>query len=148
MARELSQAGLDLIKRFEGLRLTAYRCPAGVWTIGVGWTKAVDNQVIHPGMTITREKAEELLREGVKEYCAAVEKACPTATDNQFAAMVSLCYNIGPAAFARSSVARYHTRGSFQRAADAFLLWTKAGGKVLPGLVRRREAERALYLQT
>lgn len=145
--RKLSQAGLDLIKRFEGLRLTAYRCPAGVLTIGYGWTHPIDGKPISAGTKITLEKAEELLEKGVAPYCAAVEKSCPSATDNQFAAMTSLCYNIGPAAFAKSSVARYHAGGEFKRAADAFMMWTKGGGKTLPGLVRRREAERALYLQ-
>ena len=148
MARELSQAGFDLIKQFEGCRLKAYRCPAGIWTIGYGWTKAVGHRVIHPGMTITQDQAEALLAEGVKPYCAAVEQACPTATDDQFAAMVSLAYNIGVGAFAKSSVARHHAAGNYPRAADSFLLWTKGGGKTLPGLVRRRRAERALYLQT
>lgn len=147
MARELSQAGLDLIKQFEGLRLTAYRDAVGVLTIGYGWTQPVDGKPIQAGMTITREQAEALLKEGVKPYCAVVNNVCPTATDDQFAAMVSLAYNIGSGAFAKSSVARHHAAGNPKQAANAFLLWNKAGGKVLPGLVRRREAERALYVR-
>lgn len=144
--RDLSQAGLDIIKQFEGCRLTAYRCPAGVWTIGYGWTKPVNGKPVGAGMKITKEKAEVLLTEGVLPYCGVVNKHCPDANDNQFAAMVSLCYNIGPSNFAKSSVARYHAAGQHTLAADAFLRWNKAGGQVLPGLTRRRQAERALYL--
>lgn len=146
MTRSINSAGLDLIKRFEGVRRRAYLCPAGKWTIGYGWTKPVDGKPVGPGMVITHAKAEELLAEGVKQYCSAVEKSCPTATDNQFGAMVSLCYNIGTDAFTKSSVARYHVAGDRHLAADAFLKWTKGGGRVLPGLVARRKAERALYL--
>lgn len=147
MTRIISDEGIALIKKFEGLRLIAYRDVAGVLTIGYGWTRPVDGRPIRSGMVITRSKAEQLLKEGVKSYAAAVEKACPEATDNQFAAMTSLCYNIGPGNFARSSVAQHHAVGQYKTAADAFLIWNRAGGQVLPGLTRRRISERALYLQ-
>ena len=140
---KISKAGLDIIKQYEGCRLTSYKCPAGVWTVGFGWTEGVT-----PGMTITRAQAEELLTRGVVQYEKAVQDAIGDAktSQNQFDAMVSLCYNIGPANFRKSSVLREHKEGKFAAAADAFLMWNKAAGKVLSGLVKRREAERSLYL--
>lgn len=141
--RTVSQKGLALIKEFEGLRLKAYRCPAGVVTIGYGWTKGV-----RMGDVWTRQKAEEMLVEGVKPYAATVAKAIgktPT-SQGEFDALVSFCYNAGPGNFLKSSMLRRHLRGQKQLAADAFLKWTKGGGRTLPGLVRRRRAERALYL--
>lgn len=145
-ARAVIQSGIDLLKDSEGVRLTAYQDVVGVWTIGYGWTGPVDGVAIHKGMTITMDKAEALLRLGVERFARDVEAACVTATDTQFAAMVSLAYNIGINAFRRSSVLKHHRRGDHQRAADAFLLWIKAGGKVVKGLRTRRMRERRLYL--
>lgn len=145
MTRRINAAGLTLIKSFEGLRLSAYRCPAGVWTIGYGHT----GPDVRPGMRITEAEAEALLRGDLDRFESGVLAgidAAPT-TDNQFAAMVSLAFNIGLGAFNKSTVLRQHTAGNTQRAAAAFLLWVKGGGKTLPGLVRRRTAERALYLR-
>ena len=145
--RVVSQKGLALIKEFEGCKLKAYRCPAGVWTIGYGWTHGVK-----PGMVWTMQKAEEMLIEGVKPYAATVAKAIgktPT-TQGQFDALVSFCYNAGEGNFKKCSMLRYHLRGQKRLAADAFLNWTKARVRgqmtVLRGLVRRRVWERALYL--
>lgn len=142
-----SPRGLAIIKEFEGLRLRAYRCPAGVPTIGWGWTRGVKM-----GMVWTREKAEEMLVEGVKPYAKTVAEAigkAPT-TQGQFDALTSFCYNAGPANFLKSSMLKLHKAGKYQAAADAFLRWTKAKTKkgfvTLPGLVRRRKHERALYL--
>lgn len=137
-----SPEGLDLIKRFEGLRLTAYLCPAGVPTIGYGQT----GPGIKLGMTITEAKANELLADSLKKYEEAVTHYAGSAHQNQFDAMVSLCYNIGAGNFKTSSVARLHKAGQYTGAASAFLLWNKAGGRVLAGLVSRRKAERNLYL--
>lgn len=141
LARRIGPAGLALIKSFEGCRLTAYRCPAGVWTIGYGSTGAH----VREGMTISPERAEALLRGDLARFEAAVAKAVPAATQNQFDAMVSLAFNIGVAAFAKSTVARKAKAGDHAGAAAAFSLWNKAGGKVLPGLTRRRAAEAELY---
>lgn len=137
-----SPEGIALIKRFEGCRLEAYLCPANVWTIGYGHTGAD----VVKGLKITQETADILLRRDLFKFEAAVERAAGPAYQNQFDAMVSLCYNIGPTAFAKSSVARLHKNGQYASAAQAFLLWNKGGGKVLPGLVKRRNAERNLYL--
>jgi len=139
----MNKAGLDLIKSFEGLRLKAYRCPAGVPTIGYGAT----GPDIKIGMIWTEGQCHARLVADVARFEQAVAKALTvTANENQFAAMVSLAFNIGAGGFARSSVLRRHNARDFAGAADAFLLWNKGGGRVLPGLVRRRKAERDLYL--
>lgn len=144
MTRRINCAGLALIKAFEGLRLAAYRCPAGVWTIGYGHT----GPDVKPGQRITAAEAEALLRGDLDRFESGVERALNgvVTTENQFAAMVSLAYNIGLGGFGRSAVLRLHKAGKFTLAANALLLWVKAGGRSLPGLVRRRTAERALYL--
>lgn len=139
--RRISAEGLDLIKQFEGLRLKAYLCPAGVATIGYGST----GPHVRMGMTITEGEAEELLVRDVARFEKAVAAAAPKASDNEFAAMTSLAFNIGEAAFARSTLLRRHNAGDKAGAADEFKRWVRAGGKVLPGLVRRRAAEAALY---
>ena len=140
-ARRINTEGLELIKEFEGLRLQAYLCPAKVWTIGYGSTGAH----VKPGMVITEAQADKLLRDDLARFERAVAKTCPTATDNQFAAMVSLAFNVGEAAFARSTLAKLHNAKAYKGAADDFPKWNKAGGKVLAGLSRRRARERDLY---
>ena len=139
----ISQKGIDLIKEFEGFRSKAYRCPAGVWTIGFGHTAGVK-----PGMVITREQGEAMLRKDLKIYEAKVVNALGNAptTQGQWDALVSFCYNAGPGNLLKSSMLRLHKQGNYKAAAEAFMKWTKGGGRVLPGLVRRRKAERNLYL--
>ena len=142
-----NRAGIELIKSFEGLRLNAYLCPAGVWTIGYGHTSAAGEPAVKPSMKISAQDAADILVQDLVKYEAAVSKALTrNPNDNQFSAMVSLCYNIGPGAFASSTVVRRFNAGLLQEAADAFRMWNKGGGKVLPGLVRRRDEERALFL--
>jgi lysozyme len=138
----INSVGRALIEHFEGLRLEAYKCPASVWTIGYGHTSEVKR-----GQKITREEAEALLMADLHEYEETVCKAVGLAktTENQFSAMVSLAYNIGPGAFGSSSVLRLHKDGRNAEAANAFKLWNKGGGKVLTGLVTRRQAEEELY---
>lgn len=142
---KINQAGIDLIKRFEGIRLKAYRCPAGVFTIGYGHT----GPDVHEGMTITDDQAEDLLRSDVERFEQGISTSLggsPT-TDNQFAAMVSMAYNVGLGAFKSSSVLRYHREKNTSRAADSFRLWIMVKGKPSKGLQNRREAERDLYLK-
>ena len=142
--RTTNPAGVTLIKEFEGFVPKSYLCPAGVLTIGYGST----GTHVKRGMTVTREEGEALLRYDLLRFERGVEvltQGVPT-TDNQFAAMVSLAFNIGLAAFTKSTVLKQHRKGNRQRAAAAFLLWIKGGGRKLPGLVRRRNAERKLYL--
>lgn len=144
---KVNAAGLDLIKRWEGLRLTAYKDIVGVWTIGYGHTAEAGPPAPKAGMTITETEAVDILRRDLVQYERAVTKAISTVPSaNQFAAMVSLCYNIGPANFAKSSVVRLFNAGQPRDAADAFLLWNKAGGRMVKGLTARREDERKLFL--
>ena len=141
-----NRAGIDLIKSFEGLELAAYKCPAGVWTIGYGHTTAAGPPAVKSGMKITAEQATEILVRDLVSYEAAVMNALRrNPNENQFSAMVSLCYNIGPGAFASSTVVKKFNAGDAEGAAAAFRLWNKGGGKVLPGLVRRREEEIILF---
>ena len=142
-----NRAGIEIIKRFEGLRLDAYKCPAGVWTIGYGHTTAAGAPAVSPGMKITEQEASDILVRDLAKFEAAVSKVLTRpANENQFGAMVSLCYNIGSGAFAGSTVVRKFNAGDVQGAADAYRMWNKGGGQVLPGLIRRREAERTLFL--
>lgn len=139
---KVSGGGIGYIKKHEGLRLTAYRCAAGVLTIGYGHT----GPDVTPGETITEEEAELILRRDLARFEACVARTCPKATTHEFDAMVSLAYNIGEDAFEKSSVARLHNAGKKAEAAQAFALWNKAKGRVLPGLVKRRAEEAAQYL--
>lgn len=140
---KINQAGLNIIKEFEGCILRAYLCPAKVWTIGYGHT----GPDVKSGLVITQEQAEELLKRDLEVFEKDVAKAVGNAptTENQFSAFVSLSYNIGSGAFAKSSALREHKAGNYQLAAAKMLLWNKAGGRVLAGLIRRRKAEAALY---
>jgi lysozyme len=144
----INQAGLDLIKEFEGFRADTYRCSGGVLTIGYGTTGAAGVGIDpKPGMRITEAQAEQFLRLTLDKFGASIRPAMtrePSA--NEWAAMLSLAYNIGPGAFRSSSVLRLFNAGDTAGAADAFLRWNKAKGKILRGLTRRREAERALFL--
>jgi lysozyme len=142
MARKINAAGLALVKEFEGCELTAYRCAAGVLTIGYGST----GSHVREGMTITKEEAEALLRKDLRRFENGVEALMGPATDNQFSACVSLAFNIGLGAFAGSTVLKRHRLGNKIGAANAFLMWNKSRGNILKGLMRRREAERKLYM--
>ena len=145
---KISRTGIELIKKWEGVRLKAYRCSAGVLTIGYGHTSAAGAPQVTEGMTISQQDADDILGRDLVKYEAAVQNTLTrSANQNQFDACVSLCFNIGPAAFAKSSVARRFNEGDAMGAADAFRFWNKAGGKVITGLVRRRDDERALFLR-
>ena len=144
---EISDNGISLLKDFEGCSLTAYQDAAGVWTIGYGWTQPVDGIPIHEGMVITQEKAEELLREGVKQYEKPVnDNVLIDIEQHQFDALVCFTYNLGAANFISSTLLKKLNAGDFQVAADEFLRWNRAGGEVLFGLIRRRAYERDLFL--
>ena len=145
----INQAGLDLIKEFEGFRAESYRDPVGVWTIGYGTTAAADVGIApNAGMKISKADAEMYLARAIDKFAAQIDpKITRPINENERAAFLSLAYNIGPGAFAKSSALRKFNEGDKAGAANAILLWNKAGGKVLAGLVRRREAERALFLR-
>lgn len=137
----INQKGLGLIKSFEGCHLEAYLCPAGVPTIGWGTTK-INGKPVKLGTVITQEQAEEYLRADVEKYEKAVMKYDDTYhfTENQFSALVSFAYNIG-------SIDQLTAKGTrtIEQISNKILAYNKAGGKVLKGLVRRREAEKALF---
>ena len=135
---------LAIIKEFEGLRLKSYRCPAGIWSLGYGHT----GPDVHPGAVIKEIEAEQLLLGDLHQFEYGVMKALDGAdtSENEFSAMVSLAYNIGLGAFQKSSVLKFHRQGKKAYAANAFLLWVKAGAKRLPGLIKRRTFERGLYV--
>lgn len=141
---KINRKGLELIKKFEGLRLKAYLCPAGKWTIGYGHT----GRDVTEGLEITEAAADDLLAEDLHHYEASVESLLlMRPTGNQFSALVCLAYNIGLAAFAKSTLLKKLDADDAAGAADEFCRWTKAGGKELPGLVKRRWAERELFLK-
>lgn len=137
---------LQLIREFEGLRLKAYQDSVGVWTIGYGTTR-INGEPVKQGMEITKEKAEELLLEDVTAFANKIKPLITASvTTNQFNALVSLAYNIGVGAFGKSTLLKKLNSGDIFSAADQFLVWNKAGGKVLQGLVNRRKKERELFL--
>ena len=141
MTRSINKAGLELIKSFEGCKLKAYVCPAGVLTIGYGST----GSHVKPGMVITQDQADELLRSDLRRFEDYVDQHCKPATDNQFAALVSFAFNVGEGNLRTSTLRRLHNAGDYAGAQGQFARWNKGGGKVLAGLVRRREAEAKLY---
>lgn len=137
----ISETGLALIRQFEGLRLSAYRCPAGIPTIGYGTTAGVKM-----GDTITKERAEELLREDVKRFEAQVLRLVKVPlTQGQHDALVSFVYNLGAGNLSNSTLLRLLNAGDYKGAAAQFDRWVYASGKKLSGLVKRRAAERALF---
>ena len=140
----INKAGLDLIKKFEGLRLKSYKCPGGKWTIGYGHT----GQSIKSGQTITEHQADAILDVDVDKFERGVLAALDghPVTENQFSALVSFAFNLGTAALARSSLLKKLKAGDIAGAAAEFMKWQYAAGKVLPGLLKRRAEERALFL--
>ena len=141
---EISQNGINLIKNFEGCRLTAYKCPAGVWTIGYGHT----GQNVHAGLKITQEQAEKYLKDDLIVQCNNVTKLVKVPlTQNQFDALVSFEYNVGYGALAGSTLLKFLNNKKYNDAAAQFGRWVYAGGKKLVGLERRRAAEKELFLK-
>lgn len=141
---KINSKGLELIKRWEGLELKAYRCPANVLTIGYGST----GDHVKENMVITEKEAEALLLKDLERFEEGVQKLVPdTINENQFSALVSLAYNIGLTNLKNSTLLKKLVKGDMKGAADQFLVWRKAAGKVLKGLVKRREAERSLFLE-
>jgi lysozyme len=140
----LGYNGTKILKFFEGCRLTAYQDSVGVWTIGYGHTKGV-----HSGMSITQEEAEQMLLTELEEYEGYIEKYVTVPlTQNQFDALVVWVYNLGPTNFRRSTLLKELNSGNYTAAGNEITKWNKAGGKVLAGLVKRREAEAELFNET
>ena len=143
---KVSAAGINLIKEFEGVRLKAYKCPAGVYTIGVGHTSAAGPPVVKPGMEITNAQAMKILAQDLVQFEDGVEAAVKVPlSQNQFDALVSFAFNVGLGAFQKSTLLRKLNAGQYDAVPAELMKWTKAGGTELPGLVRRRRAEAALW---
>ncbi len=139
--REINQAGIDIIKEHEGCELNAYRCPAGVLTIGYGSTRDV-----HEGMTITQQEADERLFIDLHDAEEAVDREISAVlTDNQFSALVSFTFNVGAHALHDSTLRRKLNAGDYACVPTELNKWRKGGGKVLSGLVARRKAEGELF---
>ena len=155
----ISDKALLMIKKHEGVRYKPYRCPAALWTIGVG-------HVLYPEQgrltmaermnfplkiehfrIFSKEEVDEILKTDLARFIRGVSKYCPVITSQgQLDALVSFSFNVGLGALQRSTLRQKHNRGDYDGAAQEFLKYTKGGGKVLPGLVKRRNDERALYL--
>lgn len=137
-----SQKGVDLIKSFEGLSLSAYRDPVGVWTIGYGTTSGIKS-----GMRISQSQAESYLKQDLARFENAVKSNVKVSLNSdQFSALVSFAYNVGEGALASSTLLRMLNQSDYQGAADQLLRWNKGDGVELAGLTRRRKAERAMFL--
>lgn len=140
----ISEDGLDIIRDSEGLSYTAYTCPAGKLTIGYGHT----GKDVTPDMVIDIFEANALLRKDVAWAEAAVERLVEVPlTQGQFDALVSFTFNVGSGAFGKSSMRRVLNGGDYEAAANWFPRWVHSGGKVLPGLVTRRERERNRFME-
>ena len=133
---------VPIIKEFEGCKLKAYKCPADVWTIGYGHTDGVKE-----GDEITQQEADRLLAADVDLFTSGVQRLVTSDINrNQLGALVSFAFNLGLGNLRHSTLLKLVNAGDFVGAANQFPRWNKAAGKVLPGLVRRREAEKKLFL--
>lgn len=142
--KPIPKEAVDLVKKFEGRKLTAYRCPANVWTCGYGAT----GPDVKEGVTWTIWQAEDRLKADLGKFAQAVDKLVTVPiTSNQRAALISFSFNLGAQALKESTLLRLLNEGKVEAAADEFLRWNKASGRKLDGLVARREAEKNLFLR-
>jgi len=139
--------GISTIRKFEGLRLEAYKCPAGVWTIGYGSTFFENGSKVQNGDKITLDRADRLLFDIVMKFEISVRGLVKSKiNDNQLGALTSFAFNVGVTNFRKSTLLKkVNANPSDATIRNEFMRWTKAGGKVLKGLVTRREAEANLY---
>ena len=145
----IGKEGIALIKEFEGCKLKAYKCPAGVWTIGIGSTRYANGSKVKECDKLRDEShADELLKATLATFTHTVNTAIhPPMTQNEFDALVCICYNIGTTGFATSTLVKLFNAGvTKEEVSRQFLRWDKAGGKPLAGLTRRRAAEAKLFL--
>jgi lysozyme len=155
-----SAAAIKMVKHHEGVRTRPYRCPALLWTVGVGHVIDPSHAAVKyeerrslqiPAgwdRTLTMDEVDAILAQDLARFERGVARLCPAAVNHQgqFDALVSFSFNVGLGALQRSSIRMRYNRGDIEGAADAFLMWTKAAGKVLPGLVKRRNDERSMFL--
>ncbi len=137
----MTQKGLDLIKKFEGCKLSAYRCPAGIWTIGYGHTNGV-----YQGQTITQYEADKMLENDVVKFEMGVRNLVGNLPDNKIDALTSFAFNLGLGALRDSTLCKkVKANPNDLTIRNEFMKWVNAGGKRLQGLVNRRQAEADLY---
>ena len=142
----ISNNGINLIKQWEGLKLKAYKCSAGVSTIGIGTTRYPNGLAVKMGDTITEAQAIEYFKHDIKAFEQDIARYVKVPlTQNQYDALVSFIYNVGAKAFSTSTMLKRINECEYDRAAAEFVKWSKAGGKVILGLVNRRKAERDLF---
>jgi len=146
---EINKAGKDLIKRFEGCKLKAYKCPAGVWTIGFGNTFYEDGSKVEEGDIISQERADELFDVIISDFVKMTDLLVKSdVTENNFSALVSFTFNVGTGNLKKSTLLKKVNIDPKDPTIKAeFMKWTRANNVVLKGLVRRREAEAKLYEQ-
>ncbi|HHV09247.1 MAG TPA: lysozyme [Clostridiales bacterium] len=144
--------GIKLIEKFEGCKLKAYKCPAGVWTIGIGHTGTVLGKKVGPGMKITYPHAIRILNTDIKKFETYVNQYVQVpVTQNQFDALVSFCFNVGPGNLKKSTLLKKLNKKDYAGAAAEFPKWNKgdidgSGTLVaIAGLTRRRKAEQELF---
>ena len=141
----IPKQAIELIQKYEGLKLSSYLCPAKIWTIGYGTTR-IKGKAVTSGMTCTEQQAEEYLRDDLQVFAQAVKQLVKVPlNDNQFSALLSFTYNLGVGALEKSTLLKKLNEGSYGAAQAEFLKWIRAGGKILPGLVRRRSEEAELF---
>jgi len=144
----IEKSTINLLKRFEGVKLQAYQDSVGIWTIGVGNTYYEDKSPVKKGDVITQERADSLLKliaDSFGEYINS--KVTTKLTQNQFDSLVSICYNIGKGNFNTSTLLKVVNKNPNDTSIEVqFLSWCRAGGKVLPGLLNRRNAEYKNYI--
>ena len=144
----LSPIGLGLLKTFEGYKNKAYKDSANIWTIGYGTIKYPNGTKVKEGDTCTEDQASTYMLNDLKGFEDTVNNNVKVVlTQNQYDSLVSLCYNIGSSAFKESTLLKKLNAKDYLEAADQFLRWNKAGGKVISGLKNRREKERELFLK-
>jgi lysozyme len=155
----LDKRVIDMIKHHEGVRTKPYQCPALIWTVGVG--HVIDQSHIKVPLaerkslpipdgwnrTLSMGEVDEMLAKDLQSFENGVRRLCPNGlTPGRLGALTSFAFNVGLGNLQRSTIRMKHNRGDYEGAAEAFMAWTKAGGKELKGLVNRRKDERALYL--
>ena len=155
----LDKRVIDMIKHHEGVRTKPYQCPALIWTVGVG--HVIDQSHIKVPLaerkalpipdgwdrTLSMGEVDEMLAKDLQSFENGVRRLCPSGlTPGRLGALTSFAFNVGLGNLQRSTIRMKHNRGDFDGAAEAFMAWTKAGGKELKGLVNRRKDEKALYL--
>lgn len=156
---KLLPAVITMIKHHEGVRFKPYRCPAHLWTIGVGHVLypeqgnlGIEARKTFPlkagdDRTFTKEEVDRILEQDLQRFIVGVQRFCPTGlNEHRLGALVSFAFNVGLGTLQRSTLRQKHNRGDYEGAAEELMKFTKAAGRVLPGLVKRRNDERALYL--